>query len=122
MAQELAQRVGGIKIVKQLTELAATGWSDEMVVDIARVCVDSTQELKANQLAAARVGGKRNSVKAGVVAALRARKGLWKEAADAIPALSGIATRLLCVHPTSCATERNWELWGRVYTSARPHL
>ena len=63
-------------------------------------------------------------MKAGVVAALRVRnslwKGLWKEAADAIPA--DVAIQPLCVHPTSCTTERNWKLWGRVFTSARSHL
>jgi hypothetical protein len=30
--------------------------------------------------------------------------------------------RLLCLHATSAATERNWSLWGREYTSARNAL
>jgi hypothetical protein len=29
---------------------------------------------------------------------------------------------LLCVHGTSCAPERKWALWGRVYTANRSNL
>ena len=65
--------MGGTKAVKHLTESAATGWSDWMLLDIACVCVHSTKEVKALQLAAARVWDKRKSTKAGVVAALHVR-------------------------------------------------
>jgi hypothetical protein len=34
------------------------------------------------------------------------------------PLLSEVALRVMSVHPTSAAPERNWSLWGRVYTSA----
>jgi predicted transglutaminase-like protease len=30
--------------------------------------------------------------------------------------------RLLVCHATSCATERNWSLWGHVYTAFRNAL
>jgi hypothetical protein len=38
------------------------------------------------------------------------------------PALSQVALRLMSIHPTSAATERNWSLWGRVYTASRSQL
>jgi hypothetical protein len=38
------------------------------------------------------------------------------------PVLADAAIRLLCVHGTSCATERNWALWGRVYTASQNTL
>jgi hypothetical protein len=33
-----------------------------------------------------------------------------------------VALRLLAAHSTSSSAERNWTLWGRVYTSARTAL
>ena len=30
--------------------------------------------------------------------------------------------RSLCCHPTSCAAERNWSLWGRVFMASRSTL
>jgi hypothetical protein len=47
------------------------------------------------------------------------RKGFWKRFGyTKFPLLSEVALRVMSVHPTSAATERNWSLWGRVYTSA----
>jgi hypothetical protein len=31
--------------------------------------------------------------------------------------LNKVVQRLLVCHATSCATEQNWSLWGRVYTA-----
>jgi hypothetical protein len=36
--------------------------------------------------------------------------------------LADVALRLMSVHPTSCAAERNWSLWGRVYSAVRNAL
>jgi hypothetical protein len=36
--------------------------------------------------------------------------------------LTKVVQRLLACHATSCATERNWSLWGRVYTASRNAL
>ena len=38
------------------------------------------------------------------------------------PELSKVAMKLLSMHPTSAAAERNWSLWGRVYTASRNAL
>jgi hAT family C-terminal dimerisation region len=44
-------------------------------------------------------------------------------AADAgFPLLAKAAAKLLSCHATSCATERNWSLWGNVYVKARCRL
>lgn len=45
---------------------------------------------------------------------------------QAVPAdeseLSEVALRLLCCHPTSCAAERNWSLWAKVFLASRSSL
>jgi hypothetical protein len=51
------------------------------------------------------------------------RKAVWKKyLVERYPVLSDVACRLLSLHPTSAATERNWSLWGRGYTAARSRL
>ena len=50
------------------------------------------------------------------------RKGVWEASTGKFPNLSDVALRALCIHLTSCASERNWKLWGRVYTSSRTHV
>jgi hypothetical protein len=117
LAKALVERVGGEQALSQLTELVASGWSSGMPLDIARGCVDSQAKARAASL-----GSKRKDLNAGKVATLRVRKGLWKKAATSMPELSDVAIRVLCVHPTFCATERNWKMWGRVFTAARTHL
>jgi hypothetical protein len=50
---------------------------------------------------------------------VKIRKGFWKRFGyTKYPLLSEVALRVMSVHPTSAATERNWSWWGRVYTSA----
>ncbi len=41
---------------------------------------------------------------------------------DLYPQLTQAAVRLLSMHATSCASERNWSLWGSVYTKTRNRL
>ena len=38
------------------------------------------------------------------------------------PHLAVAANKLLSAHATSCAAERNWSAWGRIYTSLRNSL
>jgi hypothetical protein len=38
------------------------------------------------------------------------------------PNVAKVTQRLLAAHSTSGSTERNWTLWGRLYTSARAAL
>ena len=57
------------------------------------------------------------------VAPVHARTGVWKKnGATLWPELAKVAIKLMGMHPTSASTERNWSLWGRVYTAARNAL
>ena len=47
---------------------------------------------------------------------------LWQRYAGTCEALVDVAHKLLSCHATTCATERSWSLWGRVYTSSRNAL
>ncbi|KAJ9511095.1 hypothetical protein QJQ45_013148 [Haematococcus lacustris] len=46
----------------------------------------------------------------------------WLKAASNFPLLAAAACKLLAVHVTSAASERNWSAWGRLYTAARNRL
>ena len=57
------------------------------------------------------------------VAPVHARTGVWKKnGATLWPELAKVAIKLMGMHPSSASTERNWSLWGRVYTAARNAL
>ncbi|KAJ9535039.1 hypothetical protein QJQ45_029692 [Haematococcus lacustris] len=51
------------------------------------------------------------------------RRAFWGKAGPrGFPNLAVAASRLLGVHATSAASERNWSAWGRLFTSARTRL
>jgi hypothetical protein len=51
------------------------------------------------------------------------RRALWeKYLAKPYPKLGIAASRLLAMHVTTCSSERNWSMWGNVYTKARNRL
>lgn len=50
-----------------------------------------------------------------------ARRNWWASQSH-FPQLAKAAMRLLSMHTTSCACERNWSLWGQLYTKARSSL
>ena len=114
--RDLVRRVGGEDgeaAVGELTSLLLTGWPASCK-DAVKLCTQ-TDEVSFGAGAQKR---KRNQV-----ADLAARKGVWKRyGAHHFPKLTPIALRLLCCHPTSCAAERNWSLWGRVFQSSRSAL
>jgi hypothetical protein len=57
------------------------------------------------------------------VTAGKMRTGFWRRFGyTKYQLLSEVALRVMSVHPTPAATERNWSLCGRVYTSARNAL
>jgi hAT family C-terminal dimerisation region len=57
------------------------------------------------------------------LAPVRARVNFWAQHASArYPKLAPLAVRLLGMHATSCASERNWSIWGNIYTKARSSL
>jgi hypothetical protein len=46
----------------------------------------------------------------------------WRRGDADYPTLNDVACRLLLAHATSAASERNWSMWGNVFTSARTKL
>jgi len=38
------------------------------------------------------------------------------------PVLAIVAVRLQCMHPTACASEHTWSVWGQLYTKRRSRL
>jgi hypothetical protein len=86
--------------------MAASGMCAEVIV-----CADKTETT-----------GAKTSCTTNHVAAVKICKGFWKCFGHTrYPFLSEVA-RAMSVHPTSAATEQNWLLLGRVYTSARNAL
>ncbi|KAJ9504813.1 hypothetical protein QJQ45_005918, partial [Haematococcus lacustris] len=51
------------------------------------------------------------------------RRGFWDFTARAeYPLFSEAATRLLLMHITTAAAERNWSVWGQYYDAGRSQL
>jgi hAT family C-terminal dimerisation region len=51
------------------------------------------------------------------------RRRFWTEKAyKKFPILAAAANKLLSMHVTTAAAERNWSAWGRLFTSARNQL
>jgi hypothetical protein len=59
-----------------------------------------------------------------VVAPVKDRRRWWANfmAQNGFPFVAKAARRLLAMHTTACAAERNWSLWGGVYTKGRNRL
>jgi len=49
---------------------------------------------------------------------------MWSETMknNSFPLIAKQAVVLLSAHATSCASERNWSLWGNIYVKARNRL
>jgi hypothetical protein len=67
------------------------------------------------------VDGARTKV---VLASGSSRRGLWTNhlSKNGFPLLALCADRLLSMHATSAATERNWSVWGQIYTKYKTCL
>jgi hAT family C-terminal dimerisation region len=50
------------------------------------------------------------------VASAELRRGWWDVHSAFFPNIATAAIKLLSFHVTSCATERNWSVWGRLCT------
>ena len=50
------------------------------------------------------------------------RKRWWTQGKATFPLLGQAAERLLSMHTTTCATERNWSTFGRIYVKGRSRL
>jgi hypothetical protein len=112
MARDLVKRVGGAAAAREFEQLLLGGYAGELRGPAA-VCTDSSAAMVS-------VGSKRARTAATPIGS---RKGFWRRYGKrSYPNLAKVALRLLAAHSTSASTERNWTLWGRVYTSARTAL
>jgi hypothetical protein len=59
-----------------------------------------------------------------LVAPVKDRRAWWASymAQHGYPMLAKAARRLLAMHTTACSAERNWSVWGQVYTKGRNRL
>lgn len=59
-----------------------------------------------------------------LVAPVKDRRTWWANfmAQNGFPVMAKGARRLLAMHTTACAAERNWSAWGGVYTKGRNRL
>jgi hypothetical protein len=144
MAKATVKRIGGTKALREFEQFLLCGWNGSLCSP-ALACAntmpaeavtghecavedsnsqgngsEATQPARAALVSGEGRGIKRKRVE---VASVSMRKGVWKRyGVHVYPKLAKVALRLLSAHPTSCASERNWSLWGRVYTAARNAL
>ena len=55
------------------------------------------------------------------MAPIKERRNLWNWV-PAFPKLAVVADRILCMHTTACASERNWSKWGLMFAKNRARL
>ena len=55
-------------------------------------------------------------------AAAAGGSGTGQAGLQGFPLIAAVAVRLLLFHATTCAAERNWPLWGNLYTKSRNRL
>ncbi|KAJ9530524.1 hypothetical protein QJQ45_012541 [Haematococcus lacustris] len=92
---------------KELTDLKLGVWSDDMVRDVAGI----QEQTRTSE------DGKT------VAADISVRRGLWDfTAREDYPLFSEAATRLLSMHITTAAAERNWSAWGDTFEAGRAQL
>ena len=56
------------------------------------------------------------------VAPVAMRRRFWLRYKETYPLAAAAANRLLAVHVTTAAAERNWSAWGRMYDGIRNRL
>ena len=113
----LVQRVGGSLAARDLRKLTLTGYPPDMGADVEVVADPKEKAAAAAAAIAATVGKKR---KLAAMTSMSARMNIWDmHGKEDFPDIVPVVLKLLSCHATSCATERNWSLWGRIYTSSR---
>jgi hypothetical protein len=113
----LVRRVGGPDAERELIKLELTGYPKEMGVYIAVV----VQDVEAARGAAAAASSSKKRKAPVEMPPMSMRANVWVKSGK-FPALTEVVKRLMACHATTCAAERNWSLWGRIYTSARNAL
>ena len=86
--------------------LILTPWSDQLA------------ELASTIMASVQVNEKKV-----MMASIEQRRSFWSlYGRKAYPLLARCAQRLLSMHVTSAASERNWSIWGNIYTKYRANM
>jgi hAT family C-terminal dimerisation region len=116
----LVQRIGGADAGHELHTLMLEGYPAAMA-GFVQVAADPKKKAAAAEAAqAASVGKKRKFAE---MSAMSTRVRIWDQyGKEHFPNLTCVVLKLLSCHATTCATERNWHLWGRIYTASRNAL
>jgi hypothetical protein len=113
--------MGGPEAAREMNKLILGGYPKSMSGFVEAVA--NAQEKEAAEAAAAFATERSNKRKFAEMPSLSMRLNIWKWfGTKEFASLTKVAQRLLVCHATSCATERNWSLWGRVYTASRNGL
>jgi hypothetical protein len=118
----LVQRIAGPEAAEQMRTLLLDGYPTDMG---AFVAVAANAKGKEAAAAAAQPDPKAKSKKRKFVAMppMNRRVSIWEQyGCEDYPDLVKVVVRLLSCHATTCAVERNWSLWGRIYCAARNAL
>jgi hypothetical protein len=101
------------EVKAELMELEIGIWPDMMIRTATFLRVRETQPAPGRGPGATKE----------VVAAVHKRIRFWStQTGPKFAVLTRAANRLLGCHVTTCAAERNWSAWGRVFTAARNRL
>ena len=109
-ADVLVRRVGGPAAATALTSTILGDYPQKMQMR-AEAAATAPMLVKSSSSSKKRQRQARPS--------LEVRQNVWVQFGEDLPDLRDVVLRLMSCHATSCATERNWSLWGRVFTVAR---
>lgn len=122
-AVELVKRVGGPTAARQMRILILGGYPKSMAGFVEAVADESQKEAAKATAALAAEQSKSKKRKFVEMPSMNLRLKVWKQyGATEFADLTKVVEKLLTCHATTCATERNWSLWGRVYTASRSAL
>jgi hypothetical protein len=119
-AVALVRRIGGPQAAREMIKVML-GYPKSMSGFVEAIANEEQKE--AATAAAALATQRSNKRKRAEIPSMSMRLKIWsKFGAKEFGSLTKVVQRLLACHATSCATERNWSLWGRVYTASRNAL
>jgi hypothetical protein len=93
----------GTAVAREMTSLKLGSLPDQMAADLSVLTSRTVKDGKV------------------FLADTEMRRKWWRQA-EQYPHVSKAAMRLLSMHVTTCASERNWSLWGRTYVKGRSKL
>ena len=112
-AVALVRRVGGPAAATALTSTILGGYPQKMQMWV---------EAAATAPMLVKSSTSSNKRQCQAMPSVEVRQNVWGKLGEDLPDLRDVVLRLMSCHATSCATERNWSLWGRVFTAARNGL